>query len=226
MRPSPSRQYSNERVTVADIFGNQRADCRNLTGQAPMHGKWAYGYWQCKERYATRDELLGIPQEYRKRRIPIDNLIQDWNYWGGNDMWGGMLFDETKYPRPKEMIDLLHQQNFHIIIAIWAGLGPASPLYKDMDRLGYLYSPVGWAGFKYYDAYNPAANDLYWQYANYGLFSKGIDGWWMDSTEPDIVNALTKESEEYEMSVSRTIISAPSPGTSIPIRLSSRRLST
>jgi alpha-D-xyloside xylohydrolase len=97
------------------------------------------------------------------------------------------------------MIDLLHQQNFHIMISIWAGLGPASPIYQDMDRRGYLYSPVGWAGFKYYDAYNPAANDLYWQYANKGLFSKGIDGWWMDSTEPDIVNALTKESEEYEM---------------------------
>src|SRR5271157_1888897 len=175
------------------------AGYRNLTGQAPMYGKWAYGYWQSKEHYATRDELLGIAQEYRKRRIPIDNLIQDWNYWGGNDMWGGMFFDENKYPRPKEMIDLLHQQNFHIIISIWAGLGPASPIYQDMDRRGYLYSPVGWAGFKYYDAYNPAANDLYWQYANKGLFSKGIDGWWMDSTEPDIVNALTKESEEYEM---------------------------
>ena len=175
------------------------AGYRNLTGQAPMYGKWAYGYWQSKEHYATRYELLGIAQEYRKRRIPIDNIIQDWNYWGGNDMWGGMFFDETKYPRPKEMIGLLHQQNFHIMISIWAGLGPASPIYQDMERRGYLYSPVGWAGFKYYDAYNPAANDLYWQYANKGLFSKGIDGWWMDSTEPDIVNALTKESEEYEM---------------------------
>jgi alpha-D-xyloside xylohydrolase len=175
------------------------AGYRQLTGQAPMYGKWAYGYWQSKEHYATRDELLGIAQEYRKRRIPIDNIVQDWNYWGGNDKWGGMFFDEKTYPRAKEMIDLLHQQNFHIMISIWAGLGPASPIYQDMERRGYLYSPVGWAGFKYYDAYNPAANDLYWQYANKGLFSKGIDAWWMDSTEPDIVNALTKESEEYEM---------------------------
>ena len=119
------------------------AGYRNLTGPAPMYGKWAYGYWQSKEHYATRDELLGIAQEYRKRRIPIDNIIQDWNYWGGNNMWGGMFFDETKYPRPKEMIDLLHQQNFHIMISIWAGLGPASPIYQDMNRRGYLYSPVG-----------------------------------------------------------------------------------
>jgi alpha-D-xyloside xylohydrolase len=175
------------------------AGYRQLTGQAPMYGKWAYGYWQSKEHYASRDELLGIAQEYRKRRIPIDNIVQDWNYWSGNDNWGGMFFDETKYPRAKEMIDLLHQQHFHLMISIWGGLGPASPIYQDMERRGYLYSPVGWAGFKYYDAYNPAANDLYWQYANKGLFSKGIDGWWMDSTEPDIVNALTKESEEYEM---------------------------
>jgi len=175
------------------------AGYRQLTGQAPMYGKWAYGYWQSKEHYATRDELLGIAQEYRKRQIPIDNIVQDWNYWGGNDTWGGMFFDETKYPRPKEMIDLLHQRNFHLMISIWGGLGPAAPIYKDMERRGYLYSPVGWAGFRYFDAYNPAANDLYWKYASNGLFSKGVDAWWMDSTEPDIVNALTKESEEYEM---------------------------
>ncbi len=97
------------------------------------------------------------------------------------------------------MIDIIHKQNFHIIISIWAGLGPNTAVYKDMQKNGFLYSPVGWAGFRYYDAYNPAANNLYWQYMNKGLFSKGIDGWWMDSTEPDIINALTKESEEYEM---------------------------
>jgi alpha-D-xyloside xylohydrolase len=175
------------------------AGYRQLTGEAPMYGKWAYGYWQSKEHYATRDELLGIAQQYRERRIPIDNIVQDWNYWGNNDNWGGMIFDETKYPRPKEMIDQLHKENFHLMISIWAGLGPSSQIYKDMDSRGYLFPTVGWAGFKYFDVYNPAATDLYWKYANDGLFSKGVDGWWMDSTEPDIVNALTQESEEYEM---------------------------
>ena len=81
------------------------AGYRQLTGEAPMYGKWAYGYWQSKEHYATRDELLGIAREYRKRHIPVDNIVQDWNYWGNNDNWGGMIFDETKYPHPKEMID-------------------------------------------------------------------------------------------------------------------------
>jgi alpha-D-xyloside xylohydrolase len=175
------------------------AGYRQLTGEAPMYGKWAYGYWQSKEHYATRDELLSIAQEYRTRRIPIDNIVQDWDYWGNNDNWGGMIFDGAKYPRPKEMIDELHKEHFHLMISIWAGLGPSSEIYNDMDKHGYLFPTVGWAGFKYFDVYNPAATDLYWKYANEGLFSKGVDGWWMDSTEPDMVNALTQEGEEYEM---------------------------
>ena len=175
------------------------AGYRQLTGDAPLYGKWAYGYWQSKEHYATRDELLGIARAYRDKHIPIDNIVQDWNYWGNNDNWGGMFFDEAKYPRPKEMIDELHRENFHLMISIWAGLGPSSPIHKEMDKHGYLFPTVGWAGFKYFDVYNPAATDLYWKYASEGLFSKGVDGWWMDSTEPDMVNALTQEGEEYEM---------------------------
>ncbi len=175
------------------------AGYRNLTGAAPMYGKWVYGYWQSKEHYANRDELLGVAREYRDRQIPIDGIVQDWNYWGDNSKWSGMFFDPTTYPEPKEMVDVLHRENFHLMISIWAGLGAATPIYKDMEQHGYLYPPVGWAGFRFFDAYNPAANDLYWQYVSQGLFSQGIDGWWMDSTEPDIVNALTKESEEYEM---------------------------
>jgi len=175
------------------------AGYRQLTGQAPMYGKWAYGYWQSKERYVSRDELLGVAQEYRKRQIPIDNLVQDWQYWGGFDMWGGMFFDKIRFAEPKEMMDRLHRENFHLMITIWAGLGPKAPIYADMEKHGYLFPTVGWAGYKFFDAYNPAARDLYWKYANEGIFSKGVDAWWMDSTEPDIVNALTKESEEYEM---------------------------
>jgi Alpha-glucosidases, family 31 of glycosyl hydrolases len=185
------------------IYGNTMdsviAGYRNLTGQAPMYGKWAYGYWQSKEHYEDRDELLSVVKEYRRRQIPIDNIIQDWDYWDGAENWGQLFFDEKKYPNPKEMIDIIHKQNFHIMISVWPGLGPNTPIYKDMQQRGFLYRPVGWAGFKYYDAYNPAANDLYWQYAEKGLFSKGIDAWWFDSTEPDVINALTKESTEYEL---------------------------
>ncbi|MBN1782916.1 DUF5110 domain-containing protein [bacterium] len=172
---------------------------RDLTGHAPMYGKWAYGYWQSKEHYDTRDELMHVAMEYRRRKIPIDNMIQDWDYWNGAPNWSGMFFDKTLFPRPGEMVDRLHDMNYHLMISIWPALGPNTAIYRDMLKHGYLYDPVGWAGFKYYDAFNPDANRLYWKYLKEGLYSKGIDGWWIDSTEPDVVNALTKAATEYEM---------------------------
>ncbi len=172
---------------------------RQLTGSAPMYGKWAYGYWQSKEHYHTRDELLDVVKEYRQRRIPVDNIIQDWNYWGDNANWSAMSFDPKRYPEPKDMIKRIHDQNFHIMISIWPGLGPNTPIHKDMAARGYLFNTVGWASFKYFDAFNPDANDLYWSYVKTGLISAGIDALWIDSTEPDIINATTKAAEEYEM---------------------------
>jgi alpha-D-xyloside xylohydrolase len=172
---------------------------RQLTGKAPMYGKWAYGYWQSKEHYDTQAELMSVAEKYRKLKIPIDNMIQDWDYWNGNANWGGMFFDQTLFPQPAAMCDRLHSMNYHIIISIWPAIGPKTAFYADMLQHGFLYKPVGWAGFKYYDAFNPAANRLYWQYLKSGLYSKGLDGWWIDSTEPDVINALTKESSEYEL---------------------------
>jgi len=172
---------------------------RTLTGKAPMYGKYAYGYWQSKEHYDTQAEITSVAEKYRRLKIPIDNMIQDWDYWNGASNWGGMFFDKELFPRPKDMCDYLHVMNFHIIISIWPALGPNTAIYADMLKNGFLYKPVGWAGFKYYDAFNPAANRLYWKYLRNGLYSKGLDGWWIDSTEPDVVNAMTKESSEYEL---------------------------
>jgi alpha-D-xyloside xylohydrolase len=173
---------------------------RYLTGKAPMYGKYAYGYWQSKEHYDTQEELLTVARKYRKLKIPIDNMIQDWDYWNGNKNWGSMEFDKTLFPEPQKMMDELHSMNFHAIISIWPAIGPNTDFYKEMDKhQGFLYPTVGWAGFKYFDTYNPAANELYCKYLNKGLYSKGLDGWWMDSTEPDVVCALTKESTNYEL---------------------------
>jgi len=172
---------------------------RELTGRAPLYGKWAYGYWQSKEHYKTQAELLSVAAKYRRLKMPIDNVVQDWDYWNGRENWGGMFFDKTLYPDPQKMCDDLHKMNFHVMLSIWPALGPNTAVYADMLKHGYLYKPVGWAGFKYYDAYNPAADSLYCKYLDTGLFSKGLDGWWIDSTEPDVVNAMTKESEEYEL---------------------------
>ena len=97
------------------------------------------------------------------------------------------------------MVKRLHDLNYHLMISIWPGLGPETAIYKEMAERGFLYAPVGWAGFRYYDAFNPEANDLYLRHLDRGLRSKGIDAWWIDSTEPDVINALTKESSEYEL---------------------------
>ncbi len=172
---------------------------RTLTGKAPLYGKWAYGYWQSKEHYRTQDELMSVATKYRALKMPIDNIIQDWDYWNGARNWSGMFFDSTLFPQPAEMCDELHRMHFHIIISIWPALGPATAIYADMEKRGFLYPPVGWGGFKYYDAYNPAANRLYWRYLKKGIFAKGLDGWWVDSTEPDVINANTEESSEYEL---------------------------
>ncbi len=175
------------------------AGYRELTGAAPLYGKWAYGYWQSKEHYEDRAELLKVAAEYRTRGIPIDGIIQDWDYWDGRDNWNQLFFYDKLFPRPTEMIDLLHREHFHFMISIWCGFGPKTPVYQEMERRGFLLPTVGWAGFKFFDPYNPAASDLYWKYVKEGLFSHGVDGWWMDSTEPDIVNAQTKDAQEYEM---------------------------
>jgi alpha-D-xyloside xylohydrolase len=175
------------------------AGYRELTGAAPLYGKWAYGYWQSKEHYEDRAEVLKVAAEYRKRGIPIDGLVQDWDYWDGRDNWNQLFFYDKLFPRPTEMIEILHRQHYHFMISIWCGFGPKTPVYREMEQRGFLYPTVGWAGFKFFDPYNPAATDLYWKYVKAGLFRHGVDGWWMDSTEPDIVNAQTKEAQEYEM---------------------------
>lgn len=184
---------------AAETMDGVIREYRDLTGQAPLYGKWAYGYWQSKEHYDNRDELMSVARKYRRLQIPIDNMIQDWDYWNGPENWGSMSFDSTLFPEPKAMIDSLHAMNYHLMISIWPAMGPNTKIYKDMLQKGYLYDPVGWAGFKYYDAFNPEANQLYWEYLRDGLLSKGVDAWWIDSTEPDVINALTKESTDYEM---------------------------
>lgn len=186
-------------VIVDKKADNVIAGYRYLTGKAPMFGKWAYGYWQCKEHYHTQDEILGVARKYRQLQYPCDVMIQDWNYWGTMADWGGMYYDTQRYPDAKALNDELHQNHFHSMISVWPAIGPNAPMYKDFESKGFLFDKVGWAGFKYYDAYNPEAVKLYYEYLTKGIASSGWDGWWFDSTEPDITNALTKESTEYDL---------------------------
>jgi len=166
---------------------------RDLTGKAPMFAKWAYGYFQSKEKYASQEELMSVVREYRKRKLPLDVIVQDWWYWGKYG-WSAMKFDETTFPDPEGMMDELHNElNTHIMISIWPKFADISDIYKDMKSKGYLYDVPDVEGFGTYDAYDKGARDLYWDYVNKGIFSKGMDAWWMDATEPEIGSAKSQE---------------------------------
>ncbi len=166
------------------------AGYRRLTGRAPLYPRWAFGYWQSKERYDSRQEVLDVAAEYRRRRLPIDAIIQDWAYWGtALDRFSGMVWDPTRYPDPAGMIRRLHDRHVRLMASIWGALGSNTDIFRDMRRRGFLYPRPFWAGDgRIYDAYDPAARDLYWSYAKQGLFDVGLDAWWMDATEPEFTS--------------------------------------
>ena len=161
------------------------AGYRRLTGDAPMYGRWAYGYWQSKERYKSGAELVDVVREYRRRGIPLDNIVQDWAYWGGNDQFSSMRWDSSAYPAPRQTIDTLHALNAHVMISIWPAFGPSTAIYREMNARGLLYSVPHWNGGRVYDAYSPAARGIYWKYVKTGLYDAGVDAYWMDATEPE-----------------------------------------
>ncbi|HXA00223.1 MAG TPA: glycoside hydrolase family 31 protein [Candidatus Dormibacteraeota bacterium] len=167
-------------------FDKIAASYRELTGQAPLFGKWAYGYWQCKNRYDSQQELLSIAQKYRDLHIPLDNIVQDWFWW--NTM-GEPVFNKN-YPNPKGMIDALHKNHVHLMISVWPYFRPGSPVYEDMDKRGFFIDRTKVEGFHparmaLYDAFYPEAREYYWSLMHNALFKIGADAWWLDTTEPE-----------------------------------------
>ena len=175
------------------------ANMRELTGQAPMFPLWTFGFFQSKERYKSQDELLDVVKKYRELKVPLDGIIQDWQYWGGNYLWNAMDFLNDEFPRPQKMVNDAHDLHAHLTISIWNSFGPKTKQYQELDSIGALMNFSTWpqsgstiwpprrdypSGVRVYDPYNPAARDIYWKYLKY-LHSLGIDGWWMDSSEPD-----------------------------------------
>ena len=176
------------------------AEVRELTGQVPMFPLWTYGYWQSKERYKSQDEVVGVVRKYRELGVPLDGIIQDWQYWGHNYLWNAMDFTNPLFPNPQEMLNDVHAMNAHMSISIWSSFGPATKPYRELSPKGLLYDFKTWpasgleswppdpeypSGVKVYDAYSPEARDIYWKYLNDGIFKYGMDAWWMDSTDPD-----------------------------------------
>lgn len=157
---------------------------RDLTGAAPLFPKWAYGYIQSKERYKTQQEIIDIAREYRNRRIPMDALVLDWQYWDQGH-WGQKTFNGERFPDPERMMKTLHSDlNTRLMISVWPKMSIRSANYREMmQHPGFLY-PTGKSPF--YDAFNANARALYWKQANEGIFSKGVDAWWCDATEPEL----------------------------------------
>ncbi|MBB4106771.1 TIM-barrel domain-containing protein [Pedobacter zeae] len=175
---------------------------RTLTGKASIMPKWAMGFWQSRERYKTQDELLKVVDEYRKRKIPLDNIVLDWSYWPEN-AWGSHQFDLSRFPDAKGMVDSVHKENAHIMISVWPKFYVTTDHFKQFSQKGWMYMQAvqdsirDWIGKGYvgsfYDAYNPDAQKLFWKQMKENLYVKGFDAWWMDASEPNIRDCTDME---------------------------------
>jgi alpha-D-xyloside xylohydrolase len=169
------------------------AGFRQLTGQASLMPQWAFGLWQSRQRYETAQQSLDVVDEFRRRAIPFDNIVQDWQYWKP-DAWGSHQFDPARFPDPDGWIKAIHDRHAHVMISVWGKFYTGTANFDAMQKAGFLYQPnlteglQDWINYPYtfYDAFNPAARKLFWSQINTGLFSKGIDAWWMDASEPDL----------------------------------------
>ncbi|KFC59597.1 glycoside hydrolase family 31 protein [Flavobacterium gilvum] len=170
------------------------AKMRDLTGQSPLLPLWTLGFWQSRERYTSQEEIVGVVEKFRKLGVPLDGIIQDWQYWGGNGNWNSMNFDNPKFSEPQKMIDRIHQLNAHYMISVWASFGRDTKQFSELkEKKSLLNFETYPKEATPYDPYNPEARNLYWEYLSKGLFAKGVDAWWMDSTEPD--RTFTRDSD-------------------------------
>ena len=176
------------------------AQMRQLTGDVPMFPLWTYGYWQSKERYKSAQETESIVDKYRALNVPLDGIIQDWQYWGSNYLWNAMDFLSEDFATGQQLIKNVHKKHAHFMISIWASFGPQTKQFRELDKQGLLMPFETWpqsgishvwppmkdypSGVKVYDAFSPVARDIYWKYLR-KLYDYGTDAWWMDSTDPD-----------------------------------------
>ncbi|WP_158799653.1 TIM-barrel domain-containing protein [Pedobacter sp. L105] len=175
---------------------------RTVTGKAVLMPRWAMGFWQSRERYKTEDDILTTVKEFRDRKIPLDNIVLDWSYWKEPE-WGSQEFDPARFPHPEKMINTLHQEHVNIMISVWPKFNKGFDVYNDFDKSNFLFKRniedgrKDWIGEGYsntfYDAFNPKARTAFWNLMNKRLYSKGIDAWWMDATEPDMHSNLPVE---------------------------------
>ncbi|MBR3398207.1 MAG: glycoside hydrolase family 31 protein [Prevotella sp.] len=169
---------------------------RTLTGKAPVYPKWVLGFWQSRERYKSQAEIEETLAEFRKRHIPVDNIVQDWNYWK-LDSWGDHTFEASRYPNPQQMLDNVHQMHGRFMISVWPKFYDTVGNYKELDAKGWIYHQAitddihDWLGYRgsFYDAYDAGARKMFWRQMDENLYTKynhGVDAWWMDASEPNV----------------------------------------
>ena len=179
------------------------AQMRHLTGDVPMFPLWTYGFWQSKERYKTAAETESIVDQYRALNVPLDGIIQDWQYWGSNYLWNAMDFLSEDFVNGSQMIKNVHAKHAHFMISIWASFGPQTQQFRELAEKNLLLPFETWpqsglshiwpprkdypSGVKVYDAFSPEARAIYWKHLK-RLYDYGTDAWWMDSTDPDFFN--------------------------------------
>jgi alpha-D-xyloside xylohydrolase len=172
------------------------AGYRELTGRATLMPRWALGLWQSRQRYETAAQSLEVLAEYRKRALPLDVIVQDWQYWP-RDAWGSHAFDRERFPDPDAWIAAIHDGHARLMISVWGKFYPGTANFDAMQRGGFLYQPNlvegarDWINFPFtfYDAFNAEGGRLFWSQIDAALFRRGVDAWWMDATEPDLVSS-------------------------------------
>ncbi len=169
---------------------------RTLTGKAPVYPKWVLGFWQSRERYQSSEDIESNLKKFRDLHIPVDNIVQDWNYWP-IDAWGCHNFEESRYPNPQAMLDSVHAMNGRFMISVWPKFYDTTKNYKELDSKGWMYHQAitddihDWLGYRgsFYDAYDAGARKMFWRQMDENLYSKykfGVDAWWMDASEPNV----------------------------------------
>ncbi|TWB40408.1 alpha-D-xyloside xylohydrolase [Nitrospirillum pindoramense] len=166
------------------------AGYRALTGDVPLMARWTWGMWQSKEHYSTQEELVAIPRRYRDMGVPIDAVVQDWQYWAGGQ-WGSHQFEASRYPDPKSMVGAIHDLHVHTIISVWPRFDLGTANLAELDQAGAAFPdafnnvyPVGFG--RWYDAWSPKGREIYWSQIMRNLGVLGFDGWWLDGDEAEL----------------------------------------
>ena len=185
---------------AGDNYDEVIHDYRTLTGKASLFPRWSLGFWQSRERYTTQEEIVGTLKELRARHIPVDNIVQDWQYWAP-DQWGSHEFEASRFPEPEAMLDSIHALHARYMISVWPKFYTNTEHYQELKAAGYAYTHaedtaiVDWLGHRqsFYDAYAPGGRKMFWDQIDRSLYSRygrKIDAWWMDASEPNLRDCL------------------------------------